>query len=227
MKQAASLAMKSLNKKWYSIDLERWSDLDIGKGMGSSTADIIATVKAIYSAFNIDTLPTNVLIKIATTIESSDGSMIDGMVAFNHTNGTIYNDFDFYPKFNIVIIIPESTYNTESISFQGKEKHSDQFKDIYDRLLLADKNKDVQEFANCAMLSADLNSEYLPNKYIYKIKKDMLENKLILGYCVGHTGTVCGALFSPDSSGLVAATEYAIELDKYIINSNIEIVKVP
>jgi uncharacterized protein involved in propanediol utilization len=226
IKKAAELALKSLDKDWYSVDIERWSDLDIGKGMGSSTADIIATVKAIYSAFNAE-VSEQILIDIATTIESSDGSMVDGMVAFNHKNGEIYHRFNYYPKFNIVIIIPESTYNTESIKFAGKELDSKKFEKIFNKLQKADIKNDIKLFAKCAMKSADLNLEYLPNKLIYQIRKDMKKNKKILGYCVGHTGNVCGALFMPNDAGRLSATKYAIELGQKLSNAKVEIVRIP
>ena len=67
--------------------VDHWSDLDVGKGMGSSTADIVAGARAVVAACDCSLSPEQ-LARIATSIESSDGSMYPGIVAFNQKLGT-------------------------------------------------------------------------------------------------------------------------------------------
>ena len=224
IKKAAELALKKLGKRFSECVIEKWSDLDIAKGMASSTADIVATVKAIYSAFG--KIPSEeIMIEIATKIESSDGIMVNGIAAFNHKNGSVFHRFSYFPKFNIVMIIPEAIFNTESVLFEGKEKDPECEK-IYNRLLIAEKNKDDIEFARCATDSAKLNFKYLPNEYLHLVENDIKKKKGIMGICVGHTGTICGVLFAPNNEGQKNANSYLMSLKERLKACRIEMTRI-
>jgi L-threonine kinase len=227
IKKAAFNTLKILKKSNYTVSLERWSDLHVGKGMGSSTADIVATSKAIMDAFSIEGQDSD-LIEVATNIESSDGTMVDGMCAFNHKTGEVLHKYSWYPKLNICMIIPKSVYNTESVSFGGKEAESENFETILKLLLEGEANKDELKFAEAATTSAEINQEYLVNPYFSKYH-DKIEELGAIGIAVGHTGTVCGILFASGKEGAKAAGRCSTELKKELVHDEgtvIELVKV-
>ena len=103
------------------IRVEHRSDLDIGKGMGSSTADIVAAARALAGAADRP-LSSADLGNIATSIESSDGSMYPGIVAFNQRNAHVLEEFSWWPQFVICMVTPPQVFNTESAIFTGKDK---------------------------------------------------------------------------------------------------------
>lgn len=72
---ACRAALEFLKAPQVKVSLEHWSDLHVGKGMGSSTADIIAAARAIGNAFNYEFTESE-LAKIACSIESSDGERV-------------------------------------------------------------------------------------------------------------------------------------------------------
>jgi L-threonine kinase len=197
------------------IRVEHWSDLDVGKGMGSSTADIVAASRALAAVAD-RTLSAEQLARIATSIESSDGSMYPGLVAFNQKTGDVLEQFEWWPQFVILMITPLQVFNTESADFSGKEKFGDQFNEILDRLRTAASRRDVLAFAAAATRSATINQQFVPNPY-YAVLEDRIDGFGALGINVGHTGTVLGLLFdATDGSAMKAAATASIELHRLL-----------
>ena len=172
------------------IRVEHWSDLDVGKGMGSSTADITAASRALAAVADRALSPAQVA-KIATSIESSDGSMYPGLVAFNQKTGDVLEQFSWWPQFAVVMITPPQVFNTESANFSGKELLGAQFDDILDSLRTAAAKRDAAAFAQAATRSASINQRFVPNPY-YALLEDRADGFGALGINVGHTGTVVG-----------------------------------
>ena len=134
---SAVLALEPLE-----IRVEHWSDLDIGKGMGSSTADIVAAARALAAIAGQDLSPAQ-LAGIATSIESSDGSMYPGLIAFNQKTGEVVETFAWWPQFVILMITPAQVFNTESADFSGKLTFGTQFDEILASLRTAAAQRDT------------------------------------------------------------------------------------
>jgi L-threonine kinase len=197
------------------IRVEHWSDLDVGKGMGSSTADIVAAARAL-AAIADRTLSPQQLAKIATSIESSDGSMYPGLVAFNQKTGHVLEEFAWWPQFVIVMISPPQVFNTESADFSGKDRLGAEFDEILSGLRAAASRRDARAFAEAATRSASINQRFVPNPY-HAVLEDRVEGLGALGINVGHTGTVAGLLFdAADDSAMKAAASAAIELHRLL-----------
>src|SRR3990167_3201297 len=77
------------------------SQLSEGKGLGSSTADLIATARAIVMATG-KILPMKIFLSFLREIEPSDGIMYDGLVCFYHRKVQLHRQFNFIPDFTIV-----------------------------------------------------------------------------------------------------------------------------
>ena len=183
----------------YHVEVEHHTDLDVGKGLGSSTADIVAGARAVAAAVGT-TLTPEQLAKIATTIESSDGSMYPGLVAFGQKTGEVVRLFEWWPQFAIVMVVPRDTLNTESADFAGKEAYAGRFERMLDTLAYAASAHDPMPFAAAATESAVINQEFVPNAWF-----DLLMDRAAVlggaGVNVGHTGTVTGMLFPLPAAG--------------------------
>ena len=181
------------------VEVEHHTDLDVGKGLGSSTADIVAAARAVANAART-TLTARQLAEIATTIESSDGSMYPGLIAFNQKTGDVVRRFDWWPQFAIVMVVPRDTLNTESADFAGKEVYAERFERMLDTLTSAAGLRDPLPFAVAATESAVINQEFIPNTWF-----DLLMDRVAIlggaGVNVGHTGTVTGMLFPLPTAG--------------------------
>lgn len=181
------------------VRVERWTDLDVGKGMGSSTADIVAAARAM-AAVAERPLSVAEIAAIATSIESSDGSMYPGIVAFNQKTARVLNEYAWWPQFRIVMITPSQVFNTESADFTGKEKLGQEFDHLLAKLHQASIDHDARAFAEVATYSASLNQKFVPNPY-YPLFEDRLDDFGAIGLNIGHTGTVLGLLFDDDDRG--------------------------
>ncbi len=223
LRQAAML----LELEPLEIRVERWSDLDIGKGMGSSTADIVAASRALAAVTDRD-ISAWQLARIATSIESSDGSMYPGLVAFDQKTGRVLERFAWWPQFVIVMITPQQVFNTESADFSGKEKHGAEFDELLDGLRAAARQRDSLAFAGAATRSAVINQRFVPNPY-YAMLADRVESLGALGINVGHTGTVAGLLFdAADESAMKAAANASMELHRLLPSTaNVDITLTP
>ena len=208
---AALLTLEHLDLGPHEIVTEHWSDLDVGKGMGSSTADITATVRAIAKATEKEITPEQVA-AIATAIESSDGSMFPGINAVEQKSGRLLQRYEWFPQFAITMVIPPLTFNTESADFTGKETHGAVFDVMLQELAAAAEVREGGAFAEAATRSAELNQRYLVNPYFMLLQPKM-RNYRADGLVIGHTGTVAGLLFVlDDDAAMEAAVAASIDL---------------
>lgn len=197
------------------IRVEHWSDLDIGKGMGSSTADIVAASRALAAIADMTLSPAQ-LAQIATSIESSDGSMYPGIVAFNQKTGDVLEEFSWWPQFVILMVTPPQIFNTESANFSGKHRYGLEFDEILSSLHKAAVKRDASAFAEAATRSASINQQFVPNPY-HALLEDRLNDFGAAGINVGHTGTVLGLIFdTSDGSAMKAAASASVELQRLL-----------
>jgi L-threonine kinase len=197
------------------IRVEHWTDLDIGKGMGSSTADIVAGARALAAAAD-RVLSPHELGKIATSIESSDGSMYPGILAFNQKTGDVLQEFAWWPQFVILMVTPAQVYNTESANFSGKQKFGSEFDKLLAQLRTAADEQDAVAFADAASRSAHLNQRFVPNPY-HALLEERVSDFGAVGINVGHTGTVLGILFdAEDGAAMKSAARASVELQQLL-----------
>jgi|GEM_PF-171506 len=194
------------------VTVRHWSDLDIGKGMGSSTADVLAGVRAIADAVGED-LAAEVEGRVAAMVESSDGSMYPGIAAVNHKTCELVEAWDWYPEFVIVMLVPNNSVDTASIPFLGQERLAKDYDDLLARMNGAIERRSIAEFAEQATRSAVMNDEFLLNPYSRNLRSRLSEFGA-LGLDVGHTGTVCGLLFPNTDAGRTEASEASLEVSR-------------
>lgn len=204
------------------IGLERETELQVGKGMASSTADIMSAADALAVALR-RTLSIEMLGNIATSIESSDGLMYPGMAAVDHKSGRLVARYEWCPQFNVVILIPPQILHTEVVRFAGKESLSAEYDEILDRLEIASKERDETEFARAGTKSAILNQKYVPNPYFATLYPE-LDSMGALGINVAHTGTMAGVIFGSGQAEL--AEKVAAKLKAFFPAHTVEVTQV-
>ncbi len=194
------------------VTVRHWSDLDIGKGMGSSTADVLAGVRAIADAVGEDLTP-EAEGRVAAAVESSDGSMYPGIAAVNHKTCELVEAWDWYPEFVIVMLVPSNSVDTASIPFLGQERLAEDYDDLLGKMSRAIQGRSIADFAEQSTRSAVMNDEFLLNPYSRNLRGRLAEFGA-LGLSVGHTGTVCGLLFPNTDAGRTAASEASLEVSR-------------
>ncbi len=182
------------------------SQLQIGKGMGSSTADIVAATRAFGDALGRPVQP-SLLATVATGIEVSDGSMYDDLVAFERRTGSVVRNFGWRPRFLIVMAIPPGSVVTDTVDFADKVSCAGQFDELLEVLEEAANRRDHALLAEAATRSAGLNQRYVPNQLFGPVS-DHRKRLGAAGVVIGHTGSLVGLLY-PVEGDVPLATEMA------------------
>ncbi|HVO55478.1 MAG TPA: hypothetical protein VMT37_13785 [Solirubrobacterales bacterium] len=209
-----SLAVKSTAQELdlgpVEVSIRHWSDIDIGKGMGSSTADVVAGIRAIADAAG-ERLDPTVEGRLAAAIESSDGSMFPGISVVNHQTCELVRSWDWHPEFVIVMLVPTDSVDTSSIGFDGQLDLASEYDDLLANVDRAIAERSIEAFAQQSTRSAVLNNYFLLNPYASRLA-GRLDELGALGLDVGHTGTVCGLLFPNSDEGRVSASDACFEV---------------
>jgi L-threonine kinase len=182
-----------------------WSDIDVGKGMGSSTADVLAGIRAVADAAG-ERLSESEEGALAARVESSDGSMYPGIAAVNHKTCEMVKAWDWYPEFAIVMLVPQASVDTHSILFTGQEELAGEYEALLANMDRAIAERSLPRFAEQSTRSAELNQRFLVNPYSNTLSGRLSELGA-LGLNVGHTGSVCGLLFPNTEQGQKLASE--------------------
>jgi len=183
------------NESGYEIILE--SDLPIGKGMASSTADMTAAIIA-TGILNNKYLSENEIAKILLKIEPSDGIFYQGIVAFDHIHGSYYEKVgDAFPaKF----LIYDYGGEVDTIKFNSdpdlKKKNIEKIPVIEKAYFMIKEsflNNDIEKLGKAITLSSLENQKILYKENLEDIIRLALSFDAY-GVNIAHSGTLIGIL---------------------------------
>jgi uncharacterized protein involved in propanediol utilization len=176
------------------------SDVPRGIGMGSSTADVTAVIRAVADFHGVAPAPEEIA-KIAVEVEcASDPIMIDDrVVLFSHRQGTVLETLGRQLPSMIVVgcdadpgtgtvdtlALPPAVYSAADI---------DAFRFLRSELRAAVATGDVARLARVATSSALINQRFLP-KAALDFLLDLSARVGGYGIQVAHSGTVAGVIF--------------------------------
>ena len=112
---AIEYAVDHLDLGPVDVTIRHWSDLDIGKGMGSSTADVLSRHSRCRRRSRRKLSTRRPRGSLRLKVESSDGSMYPGIAAVDHKSCKLLKAWDWYPEFVIVMLVPLDSVDTHSI----------------------------------------------------------------------------------------------------------------
>ncbi len=171
------------------------SELPEGKGLGSSTADLVATARAIESATQ-KRLPLEILLQFLSEIEPSDGIMFDDIICFYHRQVKLHSQLGHLS--NLAILGLDEGGMIDTIEFNKKLlPYTDAEKEHYAKLLTtltsAVKGCNLATIGKISTESALLHQKFNPKKHLDDfIKLVNLSNAV--GVIVAHSGTYIGIL---------------------------------
>jgi uncharacterized protein involved in propanediol utilization len=177
------------------------SELPEGKGLASSSADMVATALAIQSAFDLSLSPA-ILARVMSSIEPSDGVMYQGIVSFYHREGMLRKLLGYPPSLTIVAL--DEGGQVDTLDFNEWPKPFSQAKrEEYENLLIeierAVTRGDLASVGEISTRSAIMNQEILPKAHL-DLLLDMRKRYDALGVVVAHSGTHLGLLLDPNSA---------------------------
>ena len=172
-----------------------------GAGLGSSTADVVATCYAIANAFNLPISEQQVA-KIAVMAEcASDPLMFrKGVMFYAQREGRVIEVLgDRLPSFGLISFSLGEPVATCCYSPKYSGSDIDDFSYLLSLLRQAVDSADVRLLGKVGMLSAKINQRFLPKPYFDDIL-DIVEINQLPGLQIAHSGNRVGLLFSAEDS---------------------------
>ncbi|MEO3876745.1 GHMP kinase [Nonomuraea sp. B12E4] len=188
------------------------SNIPTGFGMGSSTCDVIATIRAVLNACD-RRLPTSRIARIAVQAErAADPLMFDRMLLFAHREGLIIEDFRVrMPQIKVVGFAarpdPVDTLTFAPPRYSLWEIES--FRALRGLLRRGAIEGDVEALGRVATASARLNQRFLPIEHFPRLLQ-IMEDSRAAGIQVAHSGSVAGLVFDAADPDLARKTELAL-----------------
>jgi len=185
------------------------STVPLGVGMGSSTADVTATIRAIANFHGARPSAAKIG-QMAVQVESaSDPIMIDDQVAlFAQREGRVLESLGrSLPRMIVVgcitdpvpggidtVALPTAAYSVDDV---------ETFQLLRAEIRAAVRDNDVGRLGRVATASALISQRFLP-KPALGLLLDLCKRCGGCGVQVAHSGTVAGVIFDPDRPGVVA-----------------------
>lgn len=185
------------------------SDVGTGFGLGSSTADIVAAIRAVAAACGAP-FPAEQVAAIAIEAETaSDPLMFDRFaLLFAQRQGRVLESWgDWHPDYLVLSgrLMPGSsgvdTLSLPANGYSGAEL--DRFESIVDAARRGFRHRDAAAIAAAATASAVLNQRRLPLPRFGKLLA-LAQAAGALGVQIAHSGVVGGVLLDPRNPALEA-----------------------
>jgi L-threonine kinase len=189
------------------------SDLPLGKGLASSSADLVATARAVGTALGLDTSPAAVEDWLRP-IEPTDGVMHAGVVVFEHRRVRLRRALGGLPALTVVAVdeggvLDTVAFNRRPKRYTGREMA--EYVVLLDALADAVRAGDVRAVGAVATRSAQLNQRLAPKRNLPELLRVSAQVGA-LGVVCAHSGTMLGLLLAddePDHAPRLAAARAA------------------
>ena len=190
--------------------LEIECSVPTGIGLGSSTCDVVAAIRAVSDAYGVE-LDAAQVARLAIEAEgAADPIMFDGeMVLFAQRQGRVLESFgSWVPRYAVLSIdTDEGERGIDTLSLPTRD-YTDAdlaaFESMIGRAREAFALRDPVTLAAVATESAALNQRFVPLRKFQEIQ-DLAAEYRALGVQISHSGTVAGILFDSRTGALSAA----------------------
>ncbi len=201
-------------ERGYHISCDFIRNIPVGKGLSSSTADMLAALRAIQEVFGF-VFTEQFISRTFAAIEPHDALHYNASTAYNHRKGKLIMDFNYIPKYTIVAVdnggvMDTLTYNVE-VSFS--DERTREYDRLFARLQRAFEDRDDCMIGQCATESARMHAQATGNRFLEKAV-DTAEKVSSRGVVATHSGTCAGFLF-PHSMGPEEIDRSAAKIAEY------------
>lgn len=182
--------------------LEINSNIPVGKGLASSSADLVATARALNECFDL-CMTTEEMLSFIRHIEPTDGVMYEGVVSFYHRIVQVNEFLGDLPQLTIIGFdeggeVDTIDFNKLPKPFTQQEKI--EYDELQRKISQAIRHRDIKGIGEVATRSAVLNQKLRYKKFFNMILEICAEVDG-LGVVAAHSGTCLGILLSPENEG--------------------------
>ncbi|MEI6187032.1 MAG: kinase [Alphaproteobacteria bacterium] len=180
------------------------SEILEGKGLASSSADLVATAYAISNSLKVP-ISKELISRLIQPIEPSDGVMYPGVVSFYYKELELIESIGNLPS--LVIIGIDEGGMIDTVKYNSKLKYFAEVDTIkYQNMLInisnAIRNRDLVTVGKISTESAIMNQQYNPKKFLNDLIS-VCKNIGGIGVSAAHSGTFVGILLDQSSVNFV------------------------
>lgn len=190
------------------------SNIQVGWGLGSSTSDVTAAIRATAAAFNKKLRPSEIALLAVEAEMASDSIMFgDNVVLFGHREGMVLEDMGGpLPSLDVLGFNTDPTGVGLNTLALAPARYSwwevEAFKPLIGLLRHAVQTQDARLLGRVATASSDINQRFLPKPDLEELKT-LARNVGAVGLQVAHSGTTVGLLFDSHRDELSAQVRKA------------------
>ncbi|MFB4285734.1 MULTISPECIES: GHMP family kinase ATP-binding protein [unclassified Nonomuraea] len=178
------------------------SELPEGKGLASSSADLVATARAVAAAFGEELAPETIE-GLLREVEPTDGVMYDDVTAFHHRDVSLITRVGPLPPLTVVGVDEGGTVDTIAFNRLPKpydERDKREYTHLLDTLVAAVRRGDMAAVGRVATRSAQLNQRLSPRRTLEAVL-EVSSRAGALGVVAAHSGTSLGVILADDAPG--------------------------
>lgn len=210
-KSKVEKALSILKKQVDFSQLSLSSDLPIGKGFSSSTADMLAALKLYSKNCGSETLT-----QICAMVEPTDSVAFKDWTVINPLTGDVICQTTWKPEIYVYILEPVETVETVglvrmSVCEKYPKLDSSLLLDLFKQ---ACEEKNIEKIGHLGTLSALMNNVRLPKPYLLDIIS-LASKHSCLGINIAHSGTLVGILLSKKQLDRIDKIEEDIQKSKF------------
>ncbi|WP_242424496.1 hypothetical protein [Streptomyces sp. Root55] len=172
------------------------SDLRVGVGMASSTADIVATLRCLFQLFALP-YDQQVVLAVLAEIERADSVFLDEFALHLSGRHRVVRRLGTGFGFHTAFVTEPGTVDTEAVSaslLEHYRRRGEEYERCLTALLKGFDSSDPAAVARAATVSATLSQEVLPKATFHSMLTHR-ERFGADGIFVAHTGCLIGYLF--------------------------------
>lgn len=215
-KAAALATLEAFGAAQMSLRLQIRSTIPVGHGFGSSSADVVATIRAVCELLDVAITP-HELAKLAVAAEvAADPIMFESVVLFAQRAGLVLDELgDRLPRLQVLgfYSTPDGlgvdTIARPLIQYSTEERR--EFTRLRSRLGAAVRDGDAEGLGRVASTSAEISNRYLAVQRF----DAFLEIAAIVGAAglqVAHSGDIAGLIFDAADAGAARRISRAKQL---------------
>lgn len=188
-----------LQQHGLSLPPGRWqhdSELLPGKGMASSTADLVATIRCLDQLFG-RVSRIEEIVAVLGRLERSDSVFLDHYALYLSERQLLLRRFDHVPRLYACYADEGGTVATDAVTAELHAHYATQrhaYRRNLQQMLAAFASADDAAIAHCASISAALGQDVVPKQHLGELQRQQ-RRFAAAGIVVAHTGSLIGYLF--------------------------------
>ncbi|WP_444996444.1 GHMP family kinase ATP-binding protein [Aliikangiella sp. IMCC44359] len=194
--RALDIFCRYKNLNWPVGQWEFNSDLEVARGMASSTADIVAIIRCVANYYK-KSLSLKQLLQILFEIERSDSVFLETPTLFCSSHHKIIQQFKKFPPIYALFMHENKTINTDDtklILLEHYQKNRPHYSRLYQDVIEQFTHQNSKAICQLSTRSSELSQKVMPKLSFHEIHQKMKAFQAD-GIITAHTGSAIGYLY--------------------------------